>query len=449
MLIVDPRAETAGSLGEFVFRQSGVRPVILHEASSCAGLSGIDAAFVSVEASGAPLDWVIKTLSGKGALVYVLVETPDPDLVNMVLEAGGRGVISRSGEGSERQVRAVIRKFGGRLAGEPGPPAGHRFIPGTQGESIYHEKPEVSNVFPGTWEGAPRFHGRSSTPVIGAVPGPDGGPVPSPRASACIVVFFSNKGGVGKTTISVSTAVALSGLKKSVCLIDLDVYKGNVCSMLGIVPKATILDWAGQGSDPASCLTPHESGVKVLAAPPQPLDGCYVTAETVAGALDVLSRRFDYIIVDTCPVPEDIVLLPIERADYNFLVGEPGRITLGSINTVMTSFVKNNISIANFSLVINRMPRSQPLKLADYLDHLPPPLSGKDRCIVVDEDRGVSREVNNFRLPVGSRSCRHFNSGLGKILCRIDRSPRGTGNSGLPGLFKRGRGNWGGLKTIK
>src|SRR5262245_10714356 len=63
-------------------------------------------------------------------------------------------------------------------------------------------------------------------------PGQPQGPQPLPGVNAIIAVG-SGKGGVGKTTLSVNLAVALSRMGHRVGLLDADVYGPNVPLMLG------------------------------------------------------------------------------------------------------------------------------------------------------------------------------------------------------------------------
>jgi ATP-binding protein involved in chromosome partitioning len=62
---------------------------------------------------------------------------------------------------------------------------------------------------------------------------PPQGPQPLPGVGAIIAVG-SGKGGVGKTTLAVNLAVALSSLGHKVGLLDADVYGPNVPLMLGL-----------------------------------------------------------------------------------------------------------------------------------------------------------------------------------------------------------------------
>src|ERR1700755_2273008 len=57
-------------------------------------------------------------------------------------------------------------------------------------------------------------------------------PLPLPGVSK-IIAIGSGKGGVGKTTVAVNLAIALSKLGQRVGLIDADIYGPNVPLMMG------------------------------------------------------------------------------------------------------------------------------------------------------------------------------------------------------------------------
>lgn len=119
-----------------------------------------------------------------------------------------------------------------------------------------------------------------------------------------VITVFSTKGGVGKTFVSVNLAVALAQqTNKKVALVDLDLDYGNVALALNVVPRFTIADVVDdiRNIDPdiiESYFSPHESGVKVLAANVQPQIHEFINNEHIDIIIGAIQSNFDYIIVD-------------------------------------------------------------------------------------------------------------------------------------------------------
>src|SRR4051794_33395631 len=66
---------------------------------------------------------------------------------------------------------------------------------------------------------------------------------PSGDRNGTIITVFSPKGGVGKTTVAVNLAVALSGSGAArVCIVDLDLAFGDVAITLQLIPEHTIAE---------------------------------------------------------------------------------------------------------------------------------------------------------------------------------------------------------------
>ncbi len=77
----------------------------------------------------------------------------------------------------------------------------------------------------------------------------------APKTTARVVTVTSGKGGVGKSSISVNLAIALSKLGKRVIILDADFGLANVEVMLGIRPQNNLVDLIFRGKSLADIIT--------------------------------------------------------------------------------------------------------------------------------------------------------------------------------------------------
>jgi len=136
-----------------------------------------------------------------------------------------------------------------------------------------------------------------------------------------ILTLFCSKGGVGKITVAANLAIALAqSTRKKVVLVDLDLQGGDIGVMLNITAKGTIAELAQENVELDiglidSYLVPHLSGAKILPAPLSPEQAELITLERVEELLAVLQHNFDYIVIDTSPLFNDINLAALDAAN--------------------------------------------------------------------------------------------------------------------------------------
>lgn len=137
---------------------------------------------------------------------------------------------------------------------------------------------------------------------------------------------ISNKGGVGKSTLAVNLAVALAKKHpERVLLVDASLQMGVCSPMLDLRPTSTLLDAARQRTRLDETLvrqlaTPHASGLDVLAAPTNPIDSSDVDDEIMSRVLTLGRRTYDYVIVDTFPVFDRVVMAILDLSERSFIV---------------------------------------------------------------------------------------------------------------------------------
>lgn len=141
-----------------------------------------------------------------------------------------------------------------------------------------------------------------------------------------IVTVLGAKGGIGRSTIAANLAVALAiEGKHKVALVDLDTQMGDVALLLDIVPEKSLADVVPvvERLDPElmrGFLTVHSSGLKVLPAPLRPEDGERINNAHVRRVLEVLSRTYDYVVVDTPRAFHDNVVAALDVSSMVIVV---------------------------------------------------------------------------------------------------------------------------------
>jgi len=161
--------------------------------------------------------------------------------------------------------------------------------------------------------------------------GRGGAPVAAPRfkRDGSIIVVFGPKGGIGTTTIAVNLAVALRQRPDtSVLLVDGSLQFGDVSVLLNLPPGRNITDLAETIADldPDSIDTitlSHTSGVKVVLAPPRPEMADLLQPDHLKRILEEVRTNYDYVVVDTATVINDMVLTALDLADRIVLIATP------------------------------------------------------------------------------------------------------------------------------
>jgi len=175
-----------------------------------------------------------------------------------------------------------------------------------------------------------------------------------------MVTVFSPKGGVGKTTVSVNLALALSdGGARKVCIVDLDLAFGDVAITLQLFPSHTLEHAIGsEDSIDAplleSLLTRHADSVSVLAAPSHPDVRERVTPMLVSRVLKRLRDSFDYIVVDTAPAFDEQTLTALDETDECVIVATLDVPTLKNVKVALETLEMLDIARGHRHLLLNR-----------------------------------------------------------------------------------------------
>lgn len=188
-----------------------------------------------------------------------------------------------------------------------------------------------------------------------ALRGPSGA-----RQLGRVVTVFSPKGGVGKTTMAVNLALALTerGARR-VCLVDLDLGFGDVAITMQLFPTHTIEHAVGSEDtldtgQLDTLLTRHADSMMVLAAPTHPDVRERVTPALVTRVLRTLRESFDHVVVDTAPAFDEHVLTALDETDECVIVATLDVPTLKNVKVALETLDMLDIARDHRHLLLNR-----------------------------------------------------------------------------------------------
>jgi len=181
------------------------------------------------------------------------------------------------------------------------------------------------------------------TAQVRAAASPDAGRAPVEGVKNVIAVG-AGKGGVGKTTVAVNLAIALSQSGSRVAMIDGDIYGPNVPIMLGVHTQLT--------TDGQKILPAEQYGIQVVSMAFLTGDDAPVIwrGPMLHGAIQQFFRevrwdRIDYLIVDMPPGTGDVALslsqtVPVSGA---VLVTTPQTVSLADTRRAVRMYQKLNV----------------------------------------------------------------------------------------------------------
>ncbi|MBI3038236.1 cyclic nucleotide-binding domain-containing protein [bacterium] len=182
---------------------------------------------------------------------------------------------------------------------------------------------------------------------------------PSEQKLGKIIVIFSPKSGTGKSTFAVNLGAGLAKVAKDkVLLVDLDLQFGDLGFMLGATPKNTIADLVEHPSDKIEVLREYlvelKNGFSLLSSPGKPEQSEMIHSTNLKAILQELCKHFEYIILDTHSLFQDITINAMDLADLVFLLTTPNMNHLKSMLLCLKVMENLKYSPEKIKLVLNR-----------------------------------------------------------------------------------------------
>jgi pilus assembly protein CpaE len=215
-----------------------------------------------------------------------------------------------------------------------------------------------------------------------------------------VVDFVSNKGGVGKSTTSISAACLLARSHPGrVLLIDASLQLGVCACSLNVQPATTIVDAVRELSRLDETLlreisVRHESGLHVLAAPNDAVEATAVGEVQISRVLSVARQAFDYVLIDTFPLVDAVAVAGLDVSDLVYCVTSDTVPNVVGISRYIGVLERLGVTRGRMRIVLNHpqprfpgalTPKDVASRLGRDIDHVIP----YDRRVLVGLNSGV------------------------------------------------------------
>jgi pilus assembly protein CpaE len=195
---------------------------------------------------------------------------------------------------------------------------------------------------------------------------------PSRPAGPRLLAFFAAKGGVGSTTIAVNTAICLAARgARSVALMDLDPWWGQVATQLDMAPRMSVAELARDmaGSDDLETVRAyalqHPSGVSVFTSPIRPDASTPPTTEQLESVLDALGAGYDYVVVDAGSALDERAQVVLGRADRVVICVTPDIPSVRATRMLIEQLAEYEAPSERHVVVLNHIFAAQLVKTED------------------------------------------------------------------------------------
>ncbi|MGN6611918.1 MAG: AAA family ATPase, partial [Angustibacter sp.] len=162
---------------------------------------------------------------------------------------------------------------------------------------------------------------------------------------ARVIALAGAKGGVGVTTLCLHFGLDVVDQVPGhrVVVVDLDLEKGDVTSLIDVRFRTSIADLAKVADDLSArtvvdAVVPHESGLHLLPAPTDVRDVEFVSPQAVRRIITLLRQHYDLVLLDVGSHVTPVQASAVELSDEVLVVTTPDVLSLRSLRRQTTSW---------------------------------------------------------------------------------------------------------------
>ena len=179
---------------------------------------------------------------------------------------------------------------------------------------------------------------------------------------AKVIHFIPTSGGCGSTTVACNIAASLAKNMKAL-LIDLDLVRGTAATAFDLRPRYSVADLMDPTTELDSALLDNAlsihraSGLAILGRPELCEDAQRINRPGLQRLLGVVSRMFDYVLLDSIMSTDVIYQVALHAADLNVLVMQLNVPSAKNTERFMGTLRRMGMDMAKVKVVVNRSTR--------------------------------------------------------------------------------------------
>ncbi|WP_017536881.1 AAA family ATPase [Nocardiopsis halophila] len=233
--------------------------------------------------------------------------------------------------------------------------------------------------------------------------------VPTSGRRGSIITLTGAKGGIGTTTLAIQLARAAAQAGRSICLVDLDLQKGDIPGYLDLSHRRSIVDLVQaadsiSGSMLGETLYVHPEGMHILLAPRDGERGEEVTEIAARQILASLSSRYELVIADCGSYMTDATAMACELAHTCLVTTTPDLPALRAGQRLISMWerlqVRDKKNVKALLLRHSRQNEIQPdfARKLIGVDLVPTPIPSMFRSLEEASNTGDPRRITDQNL---------------------------------------------------
>jgi len=196
-----------------------------------------------------------------------------------------------------------------------------------------------------------------------------------------VITTFSNKGGIGKTSVATNLAVEIAHMtKEKVALVDLNMQIGDVTTFLDVNPAFDTsyvinnLERIDETFLLSSLEKYHDTNLYVLADPPDLEQAEVITSENITTLINVLRNVFSYVIIDTTSSFDGKTITALDNSDLVLLITILNLPSVRNCQRCFDLFKRLGYPKDKIKIIVNRFMENDEIRPEDVEEVLQHPV---------------------------------------------------------------------------